>query len=450
MKDYYKEFSLDQTKSSAELQDELFKQRKKWMQRQNASSAEKQQEAKEKVKLIDEAQDVFATESSKKAYDEKLKRESAPKPSSTTNTSSSSQSSGSTSSYSSGSSNKSSSSYNSGSSSTSSSSYSSGSSSTSSSSYSSNSSSYKPVKKKRGGFKRLIFIALLIAIAYYKKDFLMELYSNITSTMPSDAAEWNGHYYKVYDNADSWSDARHKCEKRGGHLVTISSAEENEFVYSYMVQEGYTQSFIGLYNSSYRDRPVWTWITEEPFEYTNWGNGEPNNSNGGTEYYGDFFNGAWNDCLNTSTTQYICEWDGAEEVKQDLDYIEYDGHIYKVFSDADGWTDAKERAEKKGGYLACITSAEENAALLKLIRRSGVEAAYFGLYNTGQNEQGYTYGWVSGEELSYTDWAPDQPDNWQNNELYGGFWEEGGQWNDFAQDAGETYIVEWNSKDDVK
>ena len=54
------------------------------------------------------------------------------------------------------------------------------------------------------------------------------------------------------------------------------------------------------------------------------------------------------------------------------------------------------------------------------------------------------------EELTFTDWAPNQPDNWNNVELYGGFWEEGGQWNDFAQDARETYIVEWNSKDDVK
>ena len=471
MKDYYKEFSLDSKKSAEELQDELFKQRKKWMQRQNASSAEKQQEAKEKVKLIDEAQEVFATASSKKAYDDKLKSESAPKPSSTTTTSTStssgSQKSGSTSSYNSASSSKGSSSYSSASGSKSSTSYSSTSSSKSSTSYSSasssksstsynstsssnSSSSYKPAKKKRGGFKRLIFIILLLAIAYYKKDFLMNLYSNVTATMPSDAAEWNGHYYKVYDNADSWADARRKCEKKGGHLVTITSAEENEFVYSYMVQEGYTQSYIGLYNSSYSAYPIWTWITDEPVEYTNWGEGEPNNSNGGKEYYCDFYNRAWNDCLPASTTQYICEWDSAEKAELDYDYIEYEGHVYKVFSDADGWTDAKERAEKKGGYLACIGTPAENAALLKLIRRSGVDGAYFGLYNTGHNENGFTYGWVSGEELTFTDWAPNQPDNWNNVELYGGFWEEGGQWNDFAQDARETYIVEWNSKDDVK
>ena len=501
MKDYYKEFSLDQTKSSAELQDELFKQRKKWMQRQNAPSAEKQQEAKEKVKLIDEAQDVFATESSKKAYDEKLKLESAPKPSSTTTTSSGSKSSGSTSpsnsgssgsssSYSSGSSNKTSSSYNSGSSSKSSSSYNSGSSSKSSSSYNSSSSSgssssynsgsssgtsssynsssssYKPVKKKRKGFKRLVFIILLIAVAYYKKDFLMEhvpflapameRIPFLASSVPVDAVEWNDHHYKVYDNADSWVDARRKCEKKGGHLVTISSAKENDFVYSYMVQEGYTQAYIGLYNASYGDDPSWKWVTGQKFKYKNWGEGEPNNTNGGIEYYGEYYNGAWNDCSLSSTTQYICEWDAAEEneedkkEKQDLDYIEYDGHIYKVFSNADSWTDAKERAEEMGGYLACITSAKENAALLKLMRRSGEQAAYFGLYNTGQNKKGYTYGWVSGEEFSYKDWAEGQPDNYSNNELYGGFWEVGGHWNDFTHYAIDTYIVEWNSEDDVQ
>lgn len=425
MKDYYKEFSLDKTKSSEELLDELFKQRKKWMQRQNASSMEKQQEAKEKVKLIDEAQETFATESSKKAYDEKLERESAPKPSSTTSTSSSSQKSGSTSSYNSGSSG-------------------------SSSSYNSGSSSYKPEKKKHKRLKRLILIILLIAIAYYKKDLIMKRFLDMAMSVPKDAVEWNGHYYKVYDNADSWEDARLRCEKKGGHLVTITSAKENDFVYSHMVQQGYAQAYIGLYNASYSNHPIWTWVTEERFKYKDWGDGEPNNYDYGYEYYGEFLNGAWNDCSNTSTNQYICEWDSAEGVKQDTRYIEYKGHIYEIFSNADGWTDAKERAEKKGGYLACITSAKENAALLKLMRRSGVYEAYFGLFNNGQNKKGYTYKWVSGEKFVYEDWAPNQPDNYNNNELYGGFFKEGGQWNDFTQDALEFYIVEWNQKEDMK
>lgn len=238
--------------------------------------------------------------------------------------------------------------------------------------------------------------------------------------------------------------------EKGGHLVTITSAEENDFVYSHMVQQGYAQACIGLYNASYSNHPIWTWVTEEPFEYTNWGEGEPNNDNGGYEYYGEFFNGAWNDRSNRPTKQYICEWDSADVVKQNIGHIEYNGHIYEIFSNADGWTDAKERAEKKGGYLACITSAEENAFLLKLMRKSGVLEAYFGLYNSGRNENGYIYTWVSGEEFVYADWAPNQPDNYHNNELYGGFFKEGGQWNDFTQNALKFYIVEWNQKQDMK
>lgn len=288
---------------------------KKWMQRQNASSAEKQQEAKEMVKLIDEAQEVFDSESAKKAYDEKLKGGSAPKSSGTSSSSSStSYSSGGSSSSSDRSGSGSSSSYGSGSSSSSSyrsgsgSSSSSSSGSSSSSSYgsgggsssssgsrssgsgSSSYSSYTPAPKKRGKWKRRIILLILIVIAYNKKDVILDKITGLTASVPSSAVEWNGHYYKLYDNADDWAEAREKCEKKGGHLVTITSAEENNFVYSYMVQEGYTRAFIGLYNSSYSDRPVWTWITEEPFEYSYWGSGEPNNDNGGKEYYGEFFN----------------------------------------------------------------------------------------------------------------------------------------------------------------
>lgn len=290
----------------------------------------------------------------------------------------------------------------------------------------------------------------MIVIAYNKKDVILDKITGLTASVPSSAVEWNGHYYKLYDNADDWAEAREKCEKKGGHLVTITSAEENNFVYSYMVQEGYTRAFIGLYNSSYSDHPVWTWITEEPFEYSYWGSGEPNNDNGGKEYYGEFFNGAWNDCLLGATNQYICEWDSEDAEKQDSEYIEFNGHAYRVYTNADDWKDARERAEKKSGYLACITSAEENAALLKLIRRTGIPAAYFGLYNTGQTENGYTYGWVSGEEVVYTDWAEGQPDNAYNNELFGGFWENGGHWNDFASDALESYIVEWDDPANAK
>lgn len=50
---------------------------------------------------------------------------------------------------------------------------------------------------------------------------------------PSGAVKWtNGHCYEaVLYPGFSWYGAKAACEARGDHLVTITSAKENEFVY---------------------------------------------------------------------------------------------------------------------------------------------------------------------------------------------------------------------------
>ena len=55
------------------------------------------------------------------------------------------------------------------------------------------------------------------------------------SSIPEDAVLFNGHYYKIYLyglSCLSWTTAEKKCEELGGHLVTITSAEEQAFIES--------------------------------------------------------------------------------------------------------------------------------------------------------------------------------------------------------------------------
>ena len=42
----------------------------------------------------------------------------------------------------------------------------------------------------------------------------------------------DGHSYRVYDldEVKSWAEAKSYCEKQGGHLATVSSQEENDFL----------------------------------------------------------------------------------------------------------------------------------------------------------------------------------------------------------------------------
>ena len=99
-------------------------------------------------------------------------------------------------------------------------------------------------------------------------------------------------------NATTWTLAAADAEARGGYLVSIGSAAENEFV---------RQSF-GTFGGVTTGRRIWIgftdrssegsfqWSSGEPVAYTNWNPGEPNNS-GGTEDYAEMLGlqGTWND-----------------------------------------------------------------------------------------------------------------------------------------------------------
>ncbi len=133
------------------------------------------------------------------------------------------------------------------------------------------------------------------------------------SSIPEDAVLFNGHYYKIYVTLDlndyttslnvlSWTLSEKKCEELGGHLVTITSAEEQAFIESI----NNTQS--RLWMGAFRIDDGWGWVTGEAFEYTNWGTGEPNNIK---EIRGSVWPKKWNDLGDDSWEQtgYICEWD---------------------------------------------------------------------------------------------------------------------------------------------
>lgn len=94
-------------------------------------------------------------------------------------------------------------------------------------------------------------------------------------TVPQGATEFNDHYYCVYDIDDvtTWEEAKEYCESQGGYLATITSQEEDEFLYSYVTDMGVDSVLFGLSDTDQDD--MWTWVTGEPFSYENWASGEP-------------------------------------------------------------------------------------------------------------------------------------------------------------------------------
>jgi len=127
--------------------------------------------------------------------------------------------------------------------------------------------------------------------------------SNPTETCPTETVTWsNGHQYQAVLAPElSWDDAEDSCEARGGHLVTITSAEENAFVFSLVRCDDdfwYVDTYgnglgpwLGGYQPDGSAEPSegWRWVTDEPFAYTNWETGQPDEGGGGSQNRLRFF-----------------------------------------------------------------------------------------------------------------------------------------------------------------
>lgn len=140
----------------------------------------------------------------------------------------------------------------------------------------------------------------------------------------------NGHQYavKAIEGEHSWDNARAQALSFGGDLVSLSSEEENRFVFSliddqqFWVSQSDTWSFgpwIGLVQIAGSPEPDqgWEWVTGEPATYFNWNplSGEPNDGGGGEDrahYHARWGETAdtWNDLAKTDATQpshYVVE-----------------------------------------------------------------------------------------------------------------------------------------------
>ena len=123
-----------------------------------------------------------------------------------------------------------------------------------------------------------------------------------------NAAEYNGHIYAIMSTKTDWFSAYSYCENVGGHLVTITSAEEEAFVEAYMTYLAFTgRAWLG----AFYDGGNMQWVTGEEFDYANWNVNQPDCSKN-QEFYihinEDTF-GKWNDVNALLSYNVFCEWE---------------------------------------------------------------------------------------------------------------------------------------------
>lgn len=140
------------------------------------------------------------------------------------------------------------------------------------------------------------------------------------------------------------------------------------------------------------------------------------------------------------------------------------GHLYELVTlNGASWHLAVQTSAERGGYLATITSAEEQAFLHANLPVSG--AAWIG--GSDQDTAG-TWSWRTGPETGqifhiegaadqpgFSAWAPGEPNNFEDVTIPGGEayllfrWNAAGEWNDFnvrlSNCCVNAFVVEYNS-----
>ncbi len=167
------------------------------------------------------------------------------------------------------------------------------------------------------------------------KKILISLFAGLLlagSSTQAAVVQWsgNGHYYEIINKQINWYDAKTEAENMTylglqGHLATITSAEENQFL---------TNTFLSAINNKWlggfqppgtgEPNEEWSWVTGEVWNYTNWNTGEPNDVGG--EDALSFWSTTnsdgktWNDAPFThnygSTAGYVVEYQGVAPIPE--------------------------------------------------------------------------------------------------------------------------------------
>ena len=114
---------------------------------------------------------------------------------------------------------------------------------------------------------------------------------------------------------------------------------------------------------------------------------------------------------------------------------EYNGHKYFCSVAPATWPEADAHAKSLGGNLAIIQDAQENAFLANILT---IQSAFIGC-SDGVVEGDFI--WTDGTPVTYTNWYPGQPNNYQNYQDYCELLSNG-QWNDQYNHVKLEYIVE--------
>ena len=298
----------------------------------------------------------------------------------------------------------------------------------------------------------------------------------------------NNHLYMAFDESRIWDTCEdpigenapttpgsRRCEKLGGHLVTITSEDENRIVTDLVKNQYKNVYWIGLTNTKKDNSQVWAWVTGEPYSsYHNWGDGEPSNGNAyGKENYVQIVAknlndvktpGVWNNDYRyqrsnsnyeLARTGFVCEID-LNTIPEPSASGYVGTHYYEVYDRTLCHYAAKAIAEQKGGHLLTLNSASEEDGVKNLCNAANLskKRIWLGAKRNPWDAK-EVYSWDTGERFDdYTAWLEGEPNNTYNCELFAEWDLDQNGWRDLNgfggssdyNTEGDCFVVEYDAR----
>ena len=134
------------------------------------------------------------------------------------------------------------------------------------------------------------------------------------------------HVYKFINQNMTWEKAKAYCESLGGNLVTITSAEENNYIAdNILVPNGSPVCWAG----GRKIDENWKWVTNEDWLFSSWLYGQPDGNKNTCEdclQIGYKLVHEWNDANNNSSIPFVCEWNSEAEMLKVYHTITYNAN----------------------------------------------------------------------------------------------------------------------------
>uniref|UniRef100_A0A8C7HF52 Mannose receptor C-type 2 n=1 Tax=Oncorhynchus kisutch TaxID=8019 RepID=A0A8C7HF52_ONCKI len=219
--------------------------------------------------------------------------------------------------------------------------------------------------------------------------------------------------YRLTSEKVNWDAAQKTCQKMEANLVSLHTLPELEFIIN-NIKRDVEELWIGLHDTAMQMDFQWTDHT--PVIFTYWHPFEPNNFQNTPEDCVTIWGpeGRWNDSPCNQTLPSICKKAAQKTDGQEQDHRCKPG--WRWHSPACYWV-GEEQVTFEEGRKACAGSGATLITIANRFEQAFVNSLVFGRSGDSfwialldQNSPG-KFHWLSGDEVTYTNWNRDQPGN---------------------------------------